>query len=157
MVGRHCYPALFGIALASIWGGGMGLLFLPLLAVPVLALAALYYLLKIAWLCCRRSHSALFLAFVAMCVSCYDPHAQESAIVRFVELHGAGNISTYSSPGLQQWFGERPELATRVHAMCGDLYKTSNANWATTAEGTTCLAARSMAPVPTIQSDGRSW
>ena len=81
------------------------------------------------------------LLVMAGLTSCYDPHAQESKVIRLLEINGAGDLSTFSAPGLQQWFSTRPELAKQVAMMCGPISKTATANWATSAEGTACSAA----------------
>lgn len=74
-------------------------------------------------------------------VGCYDQNAQQSAIVREVEAAGAGDLRTYTAPGLRQWFASRPELALRIASECAPLAKGAQANWIVTAEGTTCQAA----------------
>jgi hypothetical protein len=73
--------------------------------------------------------------------ACYDPHAQESQVIRLLEANGAGDLNTYSAPGLQQWFSTRPKLAQQVAQLCDPISKNSAANWATSAEGTACSAA----------------
>lgn len=89
--------------------------------------------------------------------SCYDPHAQESRIVREVEAAGAGNISTYTVPGLVQWFSSRPDLARTVAGQCAPLERAAGANWGTSAEGSVCYAAAKMVPSPAMVADQRTW
>lgn len=88
---------------------------------------------------------------------CYDPHAQQSKIVRQVEAAGSGDISTYTVPGLTEWFSHRPELATKVAKECASVARTAPANWATSAEGSICYVAARMAPPPPIIADRRTW
>lgn len=88
---------------------------------------------------------------------CYDPHAQGSRIVREVESAGAGNISTYTIPGLVQWFSHRPELAKKVASECAPIESGAGANWGTSAEGSVCYAATKMVPPPPMIADQRTW
>ena len=94
---------------------------------------------------------------VLMLAGCYDPHAQDSQIVREVEAAGAGNISTYTYQGLGQWLAQRPELAKKIAAECVPIAQKAPANWLTTAEGTTCHAAQVVAPPPEIKADTKAW
>lgn len=89
--------------------------------------------------------------------SCYDPHAQDSKVVREVEAAGAGNISTYSVPGLAQWFSQRPELATKIASECAPIEKVASASWATSAEGSVCYVATRTAPPAPMMADQRTW
>jgi hypothetical protein len=89
--------------------------------------------------------------------ACYDPHAHDSKIVREVKAAGAGDISTYTVPGLTEWFSHRAELATRIANECLPMAKTAPANWATSAEGTVCHVATRMASPPPITADQRTW
>ena len=90
-------------------------------------------------------------------VGCYDPRAQESAVVREVEAAGAGNLNTYTQPGLAQWFSTRSELARKIAGECGPIAGNRGANWATSAEGTVCLAANRAQPLPQWTADQRTW
>jgi hypothetical protein len=102
----------------------------------------------------------IFLAVIPIVVvtqACYDPHAHDSKIVRELEAAGSGDISTYTVPGLTEWFSHRPELATKIANECGPIAKTAPANWATSAEGTVCYVAIRMAPPPPIVADQRIW
>ena len=96
-------------------------------------------------------------AVTLLLAACYDPHAQDSKIVREVEAAGSGSLSTYTLPGLEQWFGERPELATKIAYECLPLRKRAGANWLTTAEGSVCRAAALTAPPPVPTADQRTW
>jgi hypothetical protein len=90
-------------------------------------------------------------------IGCYDPRAQDSRIVREVEGNGAGDLTTYDSVSLQQWFGQHPQLATKIAAECIWPSKHSDASWARSAEGTTCYAATMTAPAPEWVADPRGW
>lgn len=94
---------------------------------------------------------------LAASIACYDPHAQNSKIVREVEAAGAGNLSTYTQPGLVQWFSSRPELAKKIAAECQPISRTASADWLTTSEGTVCHAAELMEPPPQYKADQRTW
>ena len=96
-------------------------------------------------------------AVTLLLAACYDPHARDSKIVREVEAAGSGSLSTYTLPGLEQWFGERPELAIKIAYECLSLRKTAGANWLTTAEGSVCQAAALTAPPPVPTADQRTW
>ncbi|HEX3682122.1 MAG TPA: hypothetical protein VHU83_06220 [Bryobacteraceae bacterium] len=89
--------------------------------------------------------------------ACYDPHAQDSKIVREVEAAGSGDISTYTVPGLAEWFSHRPELATKIADQCAPIARTAQANWRTSAEGTVCYVATRIAPPPPMVADQRAW
>lgn len=88
---------------------------------------------------------------------CYDPHAQQSKIVREVEAAGAGDLSTYTEAGLVQWFSSRPALATKIATECEPISRAATANWLTTSEGTVCHAADLMEPPPQYKADTRIW
>lgn len=90
-------------------------------------------------------------------IACYDPHAQSSRIVREVEAAGSGNISTYSVPGLTEWFSQRPEFATKIANECVLVARTAPANWTTSAEGAACYVATKTAPAPPMIADQRTW
>ena len=96
-------------------------------------------------------------AVTLLLTACSDPHARDSKIVCEVEAAGSGSLSTYTLPGLEQWFGERPELATKIAYECLPLRKTAGANWLTTAEGSVCQAAALTAPPPVPTADQRTW
>ena len=96
-------------------------------------------------------------ALVFFLNACYDSHAQDSKIVREVEAAGSGDLSTYTLQGLEQWFGERPQLATKIAYECFPIRKTATANWLTTAEGSVCQAAFATAPPPPMTADPRAW
>src|SRR3954465_2325286 len=104
----------------------------------------------------KTKYTACLLAVLAFEIGCYDPHAHQSKIVREVEAAGSGDLTTFTQLGLRQWFGQRPELASRIFHECLPLMKTAQANWITTAEGATCQAAegaasmimRRLAPLP---------
>ena len=89
--------------------------------------------------------------------ACYDPHAQDSKIVREVEAAGSGDISRYTVPGLTEWFSHRPQLATKIANECVPIVRSAPANWATSAEGTVCFVAAQMAPPPPMVADPRTW
>jgi hypothetical protein len=72
---------------------------------------------------------------------CYDRNAQKSEVIKLMQANGSGNLSTYTQPGLQQWFSVRQPLAEKVAAMCDPISKNSTADWAISAEGTACAAA----------------
>jgi hypothetical protein len=142
-----------GLLLACLTCGGMGLIFLPFL-LPVALLIG-----GVVWLARRSMAGTMLMLALVVMVGCYDRHAQESAIVRFVEAKGSGDISTYSAPGLEQWFSERPALGAQVYGFCAPKYATSGANWATSAEGSVCMAARPYAPkIPVVVvADQTTW
>lgn len=98
------------------------------------------------------------LLFATCLTSCYDPHAQESAIVREVEAHGSGDIGTFTQPGLMQWFGASParrEFAAHIAAECGPIQQSRGANWLSSTEGSVCLAANREAAVLPITADNQ--
>ena len=90
-------------------------------------------------------------------ISCSHQRAEESPVIRLVERNGAGDLSTYSDVGFRQWFSARPALARQVADMCGPLAKKSTANWATSVEGTACMAATRTAPAQKLTADPRGW
>ncbi len=94
---------------------------------------------------------------IVMSVSCYDPHAQESRIVREVEANGSGNISTYTAPGLSEWFSTRPQLAKKIAGECEPIRQIAGANWLTSSEGSVCHAAAIAQPPPEYTADQRAW
>ncbi len=157
---------LLGIMLAGRRGGAPVILFL--LAASILCLPGLLVLgvvLAVKEIVSRhRSLSAAPLLLLGVAIAgltissaCYDPHAQESAIVREIEANGSGDLSTYTAPGLGQWFSVRPQFATRIAAECAPLARSSRANWITSAEGVACSAATQAAPAPIPVADTRSW
>ena len=89
--------------------------------------------------------------------SCYDPHAQSSPIVREVEAAGAGNLSTFTEPGVTEWFGKHPDLDRKILAECAPIFQRADANWYNTAEGTVCRSARRAEPPPVWTADPRRW
>lgn len=99
----------------------------------------------------------LLAAIAAGETACYDPHAHDSKIVQEVEGAGSGDISTYTVPGLTEWFSHRPELAKKIANECAPIARTAPANWLTSAEGTVCYVATRMAPPPPITADQRTW
>jgi hypothetical protein len=88
--------------------------------------------------------SALIL-FALIQLGCYDPNAHRSQIVREVEGAGAGDLRTYTAPGLRAWFAKRPDFAIHISTECRPLAKVAGANWITTAEGSSCQAAANAA------------
>ena len=96
---------------------------------------------------------------VAIMTACHDSNEQRSPIVRLMEQNGSGDLSSFTAPGLQQWFAVRPDLAKRVVGMCEPIAKNSTANWVTSAEGTACAAAqRTIAFLPAkVTADQRAW
>ncbi len=105
----------------------------------------------------RLAIPAMIAAIVLSEAACYDPNAQQSRIVREVEAAGSGNISTYTLPGLVQWFSHRPDLATRVANECRPIESVAGANWGTSAEGSVCYAASKMVPPAPMIADQRTW
>ena len=101
--------------------------------------------------------SFALMGIVTAQTACYDSHAHDSKIVGEVEAAGSGDISTYTVPGLTEWFSHRPQLATKIANECAPVAKTAPANWATSAEGTVCHVAMRMAPPPPITADQRTW
>jgi hypothetical protein len=99
------------------------------------------------------------LIVVLMTTACHGSRAQESRVIRLMEENGSGDLSTYTAPGLQQWFAARPDLAKRVVSMCEPIAKNSAANWAASAEGTACASARrTIAFMPAkVTADQRAW
>ena len=75
-----------------------------------------------------------FASFLVL-AGCYDPHAQDSKIVREVQAAGAGNLSIFNYQGLALWLADRPALTRKVYAECVPISRAAPANWNTTAEG----------------------
>ncbi len=107
----------------------------------------------------RLSKVAGALLIIVIITACHGSRVAQSRVIRLMEENGSGDLSTYSAPGMQQWFSVRPELAKRVANLCVPLAKTSKANWATSAEGTACAAAvRTVAFRPdNVTADQRAW
>jgi len=146
-----------GAIIGLCFGGTFALVFIPIVAVPIGI--SMLIALAIRKHESRKRIASLMLICLLWGVSngCYDAHAQESRVVRFLEANGSGNISTFSQPGLAQWLSEHREVAQQAEKMCEPLYAHSPANWAPSAEGTVCLCARSFAPPPNFQSDNQKW
>ena len=103
---------------------------------------------------------AIKIALVFMAItSCSRQQTDESAIVRLMKANGSGDMSRYSTVGLQQWFATHPDLAKQVVGLCQSASQTSTANWANSAEGTACGAAqRTVAFLPAkVTADQRAW
>ena len=79
-------------------------------------------------------------------IGCYDPRAQESAIVREVESNGSGNLDVVTLPGLGEFFANRQALAAHIDQECAPRRAVADAHWIDTAEGKTCQAAHLIAP-----------
>jgi hypothetical protein len=105
----------------------------------------------------KRGSRLLILVAVLLGAGCYDSGAQRSAIVRYVEANGSGDLSTVTPDGIRQWFSVRPVLATKIAEMCQPLFSASQADWPHSAEGSVCFAARWAAPIPLIKADPRVW
>ena len=106
----------------------------------------------------RREILITATVLAAVCLSgCYDPHAQDSRIVREVEAAGAGNLSSFTYQGLVDWFFKHPDVTKKIAGECAAVARTAPANWLTTAEGTTCHAAEVAAPPPQFKADQRTW
>jgi|GEM_PF-7121964 len=102
---------------------------------------------------------AIVLVLLALCAACYDPHARDSAIVRQIEAAGGGDLSTFTEPGLAQWFGRHQNFAKQITQECTAIADNKPASWIMTAEGTACHAASLAAvwtPAPLV-ADQRSW
>jgi hypothetical protein len=97
-----------------------------------------------------------FLLFVCLC-GCFDPHAQQSAVVREVEAAGSGNLDVSGPVGLDVFFANRPALALRINTECEPLYTHGDAHWAETAEGRVCLAAHGNLPPTAWTADQRRF
>lgn len=100
--------------------------------------------------------TAIVLAIVFVS-GCYDPRAQNSRIVREVEAAGAGNLSTFTYPGLVDWFSKHPDVTKKIAGECAAAARNAPANWLTSAEGTTCRAAEVATPPPQFKADQRKW
>ena len=105
----------------------------------------------------KQTLTFVSLIAVLFLTGCYDPHAQDSPIVREVQAAGAGNLSTFTYQGLAEWFSHRPAFTKKIYAECVSVAQNAPANWTTTAEGTTCHAAQVMLPPPDITADTRTW
>ena len=68
-----------------------------------------------------------------------------SRIVRLAEEAGAGPLSAVSTVDMRLWLNGRPQIATRVDALCAPLRSNSTAAWPQTTEGRLCAAARASA------------
>jgi hypothetical protein len=98
-------------------------------------------------------------ACAAFPISCGHPGPQTSAIVREVQRAGAGDVSTFSEPGLYKWFGAHQDVARRITDECRPLSEKADAGWIMTTEGTVCHSASlaaTWAPKP-IRADQRAW
>jgi hypothetical protein len=91
-------------------------------------------------------------------IGCYDPNAQQSAIVRRVEAAGAGDLSTFDALSLGTWFANRPTLATEISTACQQRQLNATASWGRSSEGTVCRAAMMATPAPEPLADrSRAW
>jgi hypothetical protein len=99
---------------------------------------------------------AVGMLLLVLMSGCYDPHAQQSAVVREVEAAGSGNLDTSTADGLKDFFGNHPKLANKISAECVPFAKKADAHWVETAEGRTCLAAHAMAQTD-WKADPRAW
>ncbi len=52
----------------------------------------------------KQAFTFASLIAVSFLTGCYDPHAQDSPIVREVQAAGAGNLSMFTYQGLAEWF-----------------------------------------------------
>jgi hypothetical protein len=92
-------------------------------------------------------------------LSCGQAGPRMSNIVREAEQAGAGNVSTFSEPGLYKWFGAHQDVAKRITEECRPLSEKAGAGWIMTTEGTVCHSASlaaAWAPKP-ITADQRAW
>ncbi len=75
----------------------------------------------------------------------FAPKEPRSAIVEKVERAGAGNLSTASTPAIQEWLGKHRELADEVEGLCKPIRQRADAKWADSTEGRVCTAAHALA------------
>jgi hypothetical protein len=86
-------------------------------------------------------------------ISCQDPNAQQSAIVREVEYAGAGkDVSSLTPEELARWFANQPAVfVLRVNTECKPLRIKAPAAWhMRTAEGRVCDAVLQVAPLKSV-------
>lgn len=106
-------------------------------------------------------NSVRFRPFIASALgltllSCYDPNAHSSKIVRELERNGSGDLSSMTTPEIGAWFANHddPKLVARINAECAQLRGRTDAGWTyRTAEGRSCAAAASLAPPVIPQAD----
>jgi hypothetical protein len=86
-------------------------------------------------------------------ISCQDPNAQQSAIVREVEHAGAGkDVSSLTSEELAGWFANQPAVfVQQINSECKPLRPKAPAAWhMRTAEGRVCDAVMQVAPLKSV-------
>ncbi len=83
-------------------------------------------------------------AALLFCMSC-SRQEPRSRIVEKAEKAGAGDLSTASSPAMQQWLGKHREVAIGIETICKPVRQSATAQWADTTEGRLCAASRELA------------
>jgi hypothetical protein len=119
----------------------------------------------IKWECMRFPYLArassvaagVVLLVLGVTSACRKPEPR-SAIVDRVHDAGAGDVSSASQPGVEDWLRRHPDVAVQVNAMCAPVRASANAEWNDTTEGKVCLAARNAA-MSTYRSprDGKAY
>ena len=71
-----------------------------------------------------------------------EPHSE---IVATVERAGSSDLSSTAAPQIEDWLRKHRDLAVQVDDLCKPLRDKAGANWAATAEGRVCAAARNAA------------
>jgi len=95
-----------------------------------------------------KSHAViqitLYAGLVSIYSACSNPElpASRSAIVKMVENAGSGDLSSTSSPQIEDWFRKHRDLAVQVDDTCKTPREKADANWQATTEGRICTAAR---------------
>lgn len=79
--------------------------------------------------------------YMAACRSAEPP----SPIVQKLQAAGSGDLSHASVDSIQQWLGQRRQLAIEVENMCKEVRPKAAANWAETSEGRVCAASAQLA------------
>ncbi len=107
-----------------------------------------------------KKQFVLFAATIAL-MSCYDPGAQSSAVVRQIEAAGSGDISSSTELEIAQWIVSHPEkraVLNQINEECSPLRSAGTANWAMrTAEGRVCTAVGQIASYAPREADQTAY
>jgi hypothetical protein len=82
-----------------------------------------------------------------------------SPIVEKVEQAGSGNLAGVSKDGMREWLGKHKEMVYQVDENCKSVRQKATAQWAESAEGRLCTAARELAfwRSGPVTSDGKTY
>src|SRR3954468_13062303 len=103
----------------------------------------------------------LFLPIVIVLLSCSDPKAHQSGIVRELERAGAGDVSGSTPPEIAMWFSQHPKkkaVLDRINVQCQPLRVQADTNWTLrTAEGRICFVAQQLATPPVYGANPKGY